>query len=90
MYARLIRKKETSLLRLYGRRVSDGKVVPIVDDNVIMYVPPVNELRMKNILDFTWSRGGEPATKQVLHDYLRAIAFACSALVRVARSDLIV
>jgi len=70
MYAKLIRRKETSLLRLYGRRASDGEVIPIVDDNLIMYVPPLNELRMKNILDYAWSHGGETATKQVLHDYL--------------------
>jgi hypothetical protein len=70
MYARLIRKKETSLLRLYGRRASDGEVIPIVDDKLEMYVPPVNELRMKNILDYAWNHGGEPATRQILHDYL--------------------
>jgi hypothetical protein len=75
MYAKLIRNRETSLLRLYGR-VTDGKAVwimPIVDDNLVMYVPPVNELRMKNILDYTWSLGkeaGPPATRAVLRDYM--------------------
>jgi hypothetical protein len=72
MYAKLIRKKETSLLRLYGR-VTDGKavwVMPIVDDNLVMYVPPVNELRMKNILDYAWSHGEVKATQKVLRDYM--------------------
>ena len=72
MFAKLIRKKETSLLRLYGR-VTDGKavwVMPIVDDNLVMYVPPVNELRMKNILDFAWSHVGVKATQDVLRDYM--------------------
>ena len=72
MYAKLIRKKETSLLRLYGR-VTDGKavwVMPIVDDNLVMYVPPVKELRMKNILDYAWSHGGVKATQKVLRDYM--------------------
>jgi hypothetical protein len=72
MYAKLIRKRETSLLRLYGR-VTDGKaqwVMPIVDDNLVMYVPPVNELRMKNILDYAWSHGGEKSTRRVLRDYM--------------------
>lgn len=75
MYAKLIRKRETSLLRLYGL-VTYGKsqkVMAIVDDNAYMYVPPINELRMKNILDHTWSLGGEKgerATKHVLRDYM--------------------
>ena len=72
MYAKLIRKKETSLLRLYGR-VADGKeikIIPIVDDNLVMYVPPVNELRMKNILDYAWSHGGVKGTQDVLRDYM--------------------
>jgi hypothetical protein len=72
MYAKLIRKKETSLYRLYGR-VIDGKgerIIPIVDDNLHMYVPPLNELRMKNILEHAWVVGGEKATRRVLRDYM--------------------
>jgi hypothetical protein len=70
MYAKLIRKRETSLLRLYGRMADGKKPVPIVDDNLVMYVPPINELRMKNILDYSWSHGGVKATQKVLRDYM--------------------
>jgi hypothetical protein len=72
MYAKLIRKRQTSLLRLYGR-VTDGKaqwVMPIVDDNLVMYVPPINELRMKNILEYALSHGGEKGVRRVLRDYM--------------------
>jgi hypothetical protein len=72
MYAKLIRKRETSLLRLYGRVIDSRgeRVIAIVDDNTFMYVPPINELRMKNILDYAWNRLGVKATQHVLRDYM--------------------
>jgi hypothetical protein len=72
MYAKLIRKRETSFFRLYGRVIDSRgeRVIPIVDDNTYMYVQPINELRMKNILDYAWNRLSVKGTQHVLRDYM--------------------
>ena len=67
----------TSLLRIYGI-VTDGTRtwdMPIADSNSFAYVPEMNEMRMKNVLAFSYGKGQPKnviATRRVLKDYLNA------------------